>query len=135
MADLGINKMLTTTTTVNENDPNYPALFPGWRGNCDLWGSNGFSASAGKRNLAIQGLFEYIDPASSRAAALVADGYVKTAWGANIVKYEDQYTNNIFKGYTDGMHAAGAPPRYLFPLSSETVTKSNGLISNGYGFK
>lgn len=134
VADLGMSKMLTTQTDVAETDPTWPVKFPGWRGNCDLWTSNGFTAASGNRNLAIKGLFTYIDPAGSEAAALVAQGYKKTAWGANIVAYEDQYTTNVFKGYTDAYYAAGAPPRYMLPLSSETISKSNGLISNGYGF-
>ncbi|MGD9931845.1 MAG: RagB/SusD family nutrient uptake outer membrane protein [Mangrovibacterium sp.] len=131
VADFGMNKMLTTLCSVDETDPTYPVRFPGWRGNCDLWG---FSNAEGGRNLAIHGLFEYIDPTGAEAAALEADGYVKTAWGINIVNNEAQYTSNVFKGYTDALYAQGAPPRYLFPLSSETISKSNGLITNGYGF-
>ena len=74
------------------------------------------------------------DGDGAEAAALVANGYVKTAWGSNIITYEDQYTTNIFKGYSDALYSENAPPRYLFPLSSETIAKSNGLITNGYGF-
>lgn len=134
VADLGMSKMLTTLVDVDEDDPTYPVKFPSWRGNCDLWTSFGFTASEGNRNLAIKGLFRYIDPDGAEAAALEADGYVKKPWGANIVEYEFQYTTDVFKGYTDAYYDAGAPPRYLFPLSSETISKSNGLISNGYGF-
>ncbi len=134
VADFGLTKMLTTTCTVDETDPTWPVRFPGWRGNCDLWGDLGFTAESGNRNLAIQGLFRYIDPAGTEAATLQADGYVKTAWGANIVSNADQYTTNIFKGYPDSYYSTGIPPRYLFPLSSETISKSNGLITNGYGF-
>jgi starch-binding outer membrane protein, SusD/RagB family len=135
VADFGISKMLTTLCTVPSSDPKYAVMFPGWRGNCDLWGANGFNGTSGNRNLAIQGLFNYIDPNGVEAAALVAQGYVKTKWGANIVANEEQYTTSIFKGYTDGLYSGGAPPRYLLPLSSETVSKSNGLIKNGYGFQ
>jgi hypothetical protein len=134
VADLGMSKMLTTLVDVDEDDPTYPVKFPSWRGNCDLWTAQGFTPSSGNRNLAIKGLFRYIDPNGLEAAALVADGYVKTAWGENILTYESQYSTNIFKGYTDAYYVAGTPPRYLFPLSSETISKSNGLISNGYGF-
>ena len=56
----------------------------------------------------------YIDPNGAEAAALVAPGYKKTAWGANIVTYEDQYTNNIFKGYPDAYATFGTPPGYCF---------------------
>lgn len=134
VSDLGMTKMLTTQCTVDETDPTFGVRFPGWRGNCDLWTANGFTASEKNRNLSIQGLFEYIDPNGPVAAALVADGYVKTAWGAGIVANKAQYTTNVFKGYTDAYYAAGVPPRYLLPLSSETISKSNGLITNGYGF-
>src|SRR5690606_8950898 len=88
VGDLGMANMLTTQCTVDEGDPTHPVRFPGWRGNCDLWGQYGFSAYSGERNLAIEGLFEYIDPDGAEAAALTADGYVKTAWGATIVDYE-----------------------------------------------
>lgn len=135
VADLGMTKMLTTQCDVDETDPTYPVKNPGWRGNCDLWSSQGFSTSSGNRNLAIKGLFRYIDPDGAEAAELEAEGYVKTAWGSTILTYEAQYTTNIFKGYTDAMYAEGAPPRYIFPMSSETISKSNGLITNGYGFQ
>jgi hypothetical protein len=134
VSSLGMSKMLTTQCTVDSTDATWPVRFPSWRGNCDLWTSAGFTASSGNRNLAIQGLFRYIDPAGTEAAGLVAQGYVKTAWGSNIVTYSDQYTTNVFKGYTDAYYAAGVPPRYLLPLTSETISKSNGKITNGYGF-
>jgi len=128
--DLGISKMLTTECTVAEGDATYPVRFPGWRGNCDAWSA--YTGTTGTRNLAIQGIFRNITGAE--ATALVASGYAKTGWGSVIVTNEGQYTTSIFKGYTDAYYAAGVPPRYLFPLSSETISKSNGLISNGYGF-
>lgn len=134
VADLGMTNMLTTRCDVDKNDPTYPVKFPGWRGNCDLWTANGFTPTSGNRNLAIKGLFRYIDPNGSEAAALEAEGYVKTDWGTTIVEYADQYTSNIFKGYPNDYYQAGFPPRYLLPLSSETIAKSNGLIKNGYGF-
>ncbi|MEO6729843.1 MAG: RagB/SusD family nutrient uptake outer membrane protein [Ferruginibacter sp.] len=134
VADLGITKMLTTQNTVAETDPTYPVRFPSWRGNADLWNALGYTTTAGNRNLAIKGLFNYIDPAGAEAAALVAQGYKKTNWGINIVTNEGQYTTSVFKGYPDAYFTAGVPPRYLFPLTSETVAKSNGLIKNGYGF-
>lgn len=134
VADLGMTKMLTTNCEVAETDPTYPVRFPAWRGNCDLWTASGYTAITGTRNLAIQGLFKYIDPAGAEAKALEAAGYKKTAWASTIVANEAQYTTNIFKGYTDANYAAGVPPRYLFAMSSETISKSNGLITNGYGF-
>lgn len=130
VADLGISKMLTTQNTVAEADATYPIRFPSWRGNCDAWSA--YTGTTGTRNLAIQGIFRNITGAE--ATALVAAGYAKTAWGSVIVTNKGQYTTSIFKGYTDAYYAAGAPPRYLLPLSSETISKSNGLITNGYGF-
>lgn len=134
MNDLGIAKMLTTQCEVAETDPTYAVRYPSWRGQCDLWASSGYTNLTGNRNLAIQGLFKYIDPASAQAKALEAAGYKKTAWASNIVANEAHYTTNIFKGYTDAYYAAGTPPRYLFAMPSETISKSNGLITNGYGF-
>lgn len=133
VGDLGMTKMLTTQNTVADTDPTYPVRFPSWRGNSDAWTSLGYTVTSGNRNLAIKGLFNYIDP--TEAAALVAAGYKKTNWGINIVNNEGQYTTSIFKGYPDSYYSAGIPPRYLFPLTSETITQSNGLITNGYGFK
>ncbi|SEA04836.1 Starch-binding associating with outer membrane [Arachidicoccus rhizosphaerae] len=135
VADLGMSKMLTTQCEVDSTDPTYPVRFPGWRGNCDLWTSSGFTDASGNRNLAIEGLFHYIAPGSAEATALEASGYVKTAWGINIVNNASQYSSDIFKGYPDAYLAAGVPPRYLLPLSTETISQSNGLISNGYGFE
>lgn len=132
VADLGMTKMLTTQCGVAETDPTYPVRFPSWRGNCDLWTT--YTATSGNRNMAIQGLFRYIDPAGAEAKALETAGYKKTPWGSLIVTNKAQYTTNVFKGYTDAYYAAGVPPRYLLPLSSETINKSNGLITNGYGF-
>jgi len=134
VAELGMNKMLTTQCDVSENDLSYPVKYPGWRGNCDLWTDKGFTPYSGNRNLAIKGLFRYIDPSGSEAAELESNGYVKTPWGINIVNNAAQYTSDIFKGYPDEYYESGVPPRYLLPMSSETISKSKGLITNGYGF-
>lgn len=48
--------------------------------------------------MAVRGLYEYIDPAHPVTTALQADGYVKKAWGANIVS-KGYYTDDVFKGY------------------------------------
>jgi starch-binding outer membrane protein, SusD/RagB family len=78
VADLGMTKMLTTQNTVAETDPTYPVRFPSWRGNYDGWTSLNYTPTSGNRNLAIKGLFNYIDPSGAEAAALVAVGYKKT---------------------------------------------------------
>jgi starch-binding outer membrane protein, SusD/RagB family len=133
VADLGMTKMLTTECTVAETDATWPVRFPGWRGNSDAWTSLGFTASTSTRNLAIQGLFKYIDPTSQAASDLTALGYVKTAWGSLIEASELEYTN-IWRGYPDSYVSSIVPPRYFWPLSSTTISKSNGKITNGYGF-
>jgi hypothetical protein len=108
-------------------------LTPGWRGVCDKWGSFGYNNTSGKRNIAIKGLFRYINPTGSEALALQAAGYVKTNWGINIVNNESQYTSDIFKGYQDDYYAAGYPPRYVRALTYETIAQSKGNITQGYG--
>lgn len=138
MTDFGISTMLTGNP-VAETDPNYPVLTPGWRGNCDKWtssdfnGGNGFTASSGKRNIAIKGLYRYIDPNSQEAIDLQNAGYVKTKWGQGILDNEGQYTTDIFKGYTDDYYNAGYPPRYIRALAYTILSQSNGAITQGYG--
>jgi starch-binding outer membrane protein, SusD/RagB family len=131
LAPYSITKMLTTQCTVAEGDATWPVRFPGWRGNSDAWPA--YTATSGTRNLAIQGLFRYIDPAGAEAAALVTAGYTKTAWGSLIVANAGEYTN-IWRGYSDEYVSSIVPPRYFWPLSSTTISKSNGKITNGYGF-
>lgn len=134
VSTVGMTKMLTTQCDVASSDAAYPVKFPSWRGNCDLWGTVNvaFVPSTGNRNMAIQGLFTPLTAAE--VTALVAAGYTKTKWGQGIIDNQGQYTTSIFKGYPDDFYAAGAPPRYLFPMSSETIAQSEGLITNGYGF-
>ena len=118
-------------------DPNDPVLFPGWRGQNDDWNAvaekNGTSTknlTAGdKTNIAIKGLFEYIDPASEEAKALEADGYVKTEWGINIVKNKNEYDLYVFNGLKNN-----EVPVYLIPIHRDQITTSEGALSNGYGF-
>lgn len=113
-------------------DPSDPALFPGWRGQYDY---SKLDAVASKvkgtaHNLAIKGLFEYIDPNSAEAAALEADGYVKTIWGAEIVKQKSTiYDRNVLSGLGN----EGAAPRYYHPIPFETLNQSKGKVTNGYG--
>ncbi len=95
-------------------------------------------------NLAIQGLFPYIDPESNEAKALEAKGYKKTPWG--IASYtqgskgvtpdavqEARWSSEFMCGYTDADYTAKKAPIYLIPMN-ETTCLTTGL-SNGYGFK
>lgn len=122
---------LENPLTYNCTDITDPVLYPGWRGQYDY---ASISSVAGKvqgtdHNLAIKGLFEYIAPESAEAEALEADGYVKTEWAINIVNNEFSYKRNILSGIENVM----TPPRYFYPIPFETISKSNGKITNGYG--
>jgi hypothetical protein len=79
--------------------------------------------------VAIQGLFTYIDPAGAQAASLQSAGYVKTNWGIDIVNNYASYQYNILSGIT----SATDPPRLYHSIPSETVSKSKGKVTNGYG--
>jgi len=107
------------------------ATYPAWRGQYNY---ATLPAVASKvvgttHNVAIQGLFRYINPAGPEAASLVAAGYVKTNWGVDLVSKATVYQRNILSGIT----SAGDPPRIYWPIPSETISKSNGRIVNGYG--
>ena len=107
-----------------------PALTPGWRGVADYSTTTVASAVSGTaHNLAIEGLFEYIDPAGARAAALEADGYVKTNWGIDMVKGKDQlWDYNMLSGIE-----LSDVPLYYHPIPRETLQQSGGQVTNGYG--
>jgi hypothetical protein len=113
-------------------------LYPSWRGQNDDWAAvaakNNPSAkgpSAGNlTNLAIKGLFRYIDPNSEEAKALEADGYTKEPWGVDIVNNEKMYNRLVFAGFKKG-----DPPVYMLMMGPNTIKNSNGKFTNGYGFK
>jgi hypothetical protein len=116
---------LTTQCTDETN----PVLYPGWRGQNDSWETYGCVYKSTTTNIAIKGLFKYIDPYGTEAAALVKDGYKQVDWGKTIVDNEKEYSTNVFCGYE-----AGKAPIYLVPMNSNTISSSNGKITNGYGF-
>ena len=114
-------------------DPTNPALFPGWRGQYDY---STIQAVAGKvdgtdHNVAIKGLFNYIDTAGVEAATLESQGYVKTNWGIDIVDNQGVYLENILSGIT----SANDVPKYYWPMPLETLNGSSVPITNGYGLK
>jgi len=119
--------------TTQSTDDTDPVLYPGWRGVFNDWegytGKSIYNSNPGT-NLAIKGLFEYIDPNGAEAAALEAQGYTKTAWGATLVEYKDEYSTYVFRGFVDG-----EAPIYFVPFTSSAVKASNGKITNGYGFR
>lgn len=112
-------------------DESNPALYPGWRGQYDYSKTDVAGKVMGTdHNLAIKGLFHYIDPESAEAKALEDEGYVKSDWGITLVKYADHYTDsNLLPGVKEG----NVPPRYYWPIPFETLSKSNGKVTNGYG--
>ena len=115
--------------TYNRDESN-PALTPGWRGSYDYTTTSSSGAVTGtKHNLAIEGLFEYIDPAGAKAAALEADGYKKTNWGIDMVKEKGTlWDYNMLSGID-----YCSVPMVYHPLPLTTIQQSKGQVTNGYG--
>jgi hypothetical protein len=133
--DAGTEKGYRLTTQCPTGKEDDPVLYPGWRGVNDDWdaykadaGKACYSTDKPKTNLAIKGLFKYIDPNGSEAAALEADGYTKTGWGQLLLNNEDEYSTYVFYKYD-----SSATPIYLWPFTPNVL--SAGGFTNGYGFK
>ncbi|MBV3124758.1 hypothetical protein KSU80_16485 [Phocaeicola dorei] len=104
-------------------------MYPGWRGQYD-YSTTPVKVTGTDHNLAIEGLFNYIDPDGAEAKRLLDEGYTQDDWGVTLVKYADHYTNsNLLPGVKEG----NVPPRYYWPIPFETLSKSKGKITNGYG--
>lgn len=151
-ADYGVNYRLTTTCTDRTN----PVLWPAWRGQNDDWYSVGKSwgdpnfaalkfgldatqsAATGKEsdlrtNVAVKGMFEYIDPDGAEAKALEADGYVRTDWGKEIIDKQDNidaYYTYVYNGYE-----SKTPPIYMFPMHGDVIKQNPEVLIQGYGFQ
>ncbi|MDR0811705.1 MAG: RagB/SusD family nutrient uptake outer membrane protein [Paludibacter sp.] len=135
------------TTQCPAGQENDPVLYPSWRGQYDTWekyAATIYEKSA-TTNTAIKGLFRYIDPESTEATALEADGYKKTPWGimlyaitvdnVNWTANETQAANfaqDVFAGYTAADLAAKKAPMIMFPYEANVVI--NCGVTNGYGF-
>lgn len=117
---------LTAQCPIDKQDD--PVLYPGWRGQNDDWTAHGcnYGTDTPKTNLAIKGLFEQIS--EEEAEALVADGYTKVNWGADLVANRVEYDKNLFLDY-DYVSA----PIYLWPFTPNQIAA--GGFTNGYGFK
>ena len=126
MDELGYGFRLTATTPEGYEDD--PVLSPGWRGVNDQWEDYGLTYSSPETNLAIKGLFTYIDPDGSEAAELEADGYEKVDWGVTLLENEDDYLKYVFYDYD-----YTSAPIYLWPFTATIL--STGGFQNGYGFK
>lgn len=121
---------LANSLTYECTDTTDPDLYPGWRGQYDWKTTAAASNVKGTHhNIAIQGLFNYIDPAGPEAAALKVAGYTMVHWGIDIVNNASSYDRNILSG----IKTVNDPPRYFFPIPSETINQSDGKITNGYG--
>lgn len=110
-------------------DESNPALYPGWRGIYE-WGATAHAAYP-EKNLAIVGLYEPVS--DTEAAALEADGYVKTAWGIrtwDTSNAKDMLNAAILDGVVGRENMA---PRYFHPLPLTVIDQSKGTVSNGYG--
>lgn len=115
----------TQILTFECTDKTNPVLYPGWRGQYDY---TTIAAVASKvvgttRNVAILGLFNNISDANAPA------GYTKTNWAIDLTANKDTYYDNILSGVT----STEQPPRYYWPIPYETVSKSKGSFTNGYG--
>ena len=125
----------STGVTYDNTDETNPVTTPGWRGIWD-WKNKGAIATYkdGPKNLAIKGLYEYIDPDGAEAKALEADGYTRINWGKNIVDNMNDgiyiYTQSILDGVKGREDKA---PRYFFPLPATVLDQSKGTVTNGYG--
>lgn len=120
--------------TAQCTDESDPVLYPGWRGQHDNWGAfQPAYAGVTMTNVAIKGLFKYIEPGSAEALALEADGYVQTPWGVDMYQYKDSYATKLLCGYSDADYAAGNAPIYLIPNIYNDLQNSG--ITNGYGFR
>jgi len=131
------HRLTTQTPAGMETDP---VLYPGWRGQNNDWEATGLAVGVTAENikknlkvsvntnLAIEGLFKYIDPASQTAQSLEADGYNKVSYGADIVKYKSEYYDKLFPDY-DYVSA----PVYICAFGNTALETISGL-TNGYGF-
>lgn len=110
-----------------QNESN-PVEFPGWRGVLDFEGL-GMSVTGTDHNIAVKGLFRFIEENSTEGQALIVDGYTKTAWGETLAANIDAYLYNIFPGVTSLQDI----PLYFWPIPFETIKQSKGKVTNGYG--
>ncbi len=112
-----------------DGDESNPAQYPGWRGQYDYSSISTSGINNEYNNIAIKGLFEYIDPDTDGATLVNDEGYSVADWGVGIVTNQAYYLNNLLSGVT----SSNQPPRYYWPIPSETISNSGGAISNGYG--
>lgn len=121
----------TAVVTQDCTDETDPALYPGWRGIYN-WGALAHAAYTAK-NLAIKGLYSYIDPNGAEATALQADGYTRQEWGIKIwndINAKAMFNASILDGVVGRETQA---PRYFHPMPLTVINQSKGRVTNGYG--
>lgn len=123
---------VSETGVTQEGVPGNPVLSPGWRGVYD-WIPAGARWTDAARNLAIVGLHERVS--ASEAAALIANGYTKVAWGQSLLDQAAAPAGNVYDiNILDGVVGRETKaPRYMFPLPLNIISQSKGLVTNGYG--
>ena len=151
--DYGYRLTMTTPTGLDQASDEYAVLYPGWRGQHDDWQAAkdyqinsrgnkvGIDVVEDYTNLAIQGLFKYIEPGSAEAQALEARGYKQSPWAIGMYTVdgsadpdrEAEWSSKFMGGYSDADYAARKAPIYLIPME-ETVCVTSGVL-NGYGFR
>lgn len=107
-------------------DETDPINYPGWRGVYD-YKLVGYNADGKNHNVAIKGLFSPMT--DEEIAAAEAEGYEKTAYGTVYADNEAAWLDNM----VGGLSSANDVPRYFFPIPFETISQSNGAVTNGYG--
>jgi hypothetical protein len=120
----------TAVVTQECTDENDPALFPGWRGIYN-WGAAAHTSTT--KNLAIKGLYNYIYPNGTEAAALQAAGYKKVNWGITV--WNDANAKAMLNAaILDGVVGReNNAPRYYHPIPLTVIDQSKGKVKNGYG--
>ena len=124
---IGGSSTAVVTQTPIDTDP---AQYPGWRGIYN-WTAAAYTATA--RNLAIQGLYTYIDPAGTEAKALVTAGYTRVNWGITVwndANAKAMLNASILDGVVGRENSA---PRYFHPMPLTVIDQSKGKVTNGYG--
>jgi len=143
-AEIGLTSRLTPATPASMRvkgfEPSNDAeavQFPGWRGQANWENIDGFKGYGTKTqsNVAIRGLFTYIDPEGDVAKDLINNqNYTKVDWGATLIDNSDEkknirdfYENELFTGWD-----CKSAPIYLLPFTKNDCI--GGFIYNGYGF-
>ncbi len=120
----------TAVVTQECTDVNDPALFPGWRGIYN-WAASAHTSTT--KNLAIKGLYNYIDPAGTEAASLVTNGYTRVNWGITV--WNDANAKAMLNAaILDGVVGReNSAPRYFHAIPLTVIDQSKGKVTNGYG--